>query len=64
MAYKSMKKNKAYIRALHRPQKAKRKREEKEKAWKEFVNKREEKEKAWKEFVNKLSPPFISKYQD
>jgi len=50
MAYKSMKKNKAYIRALHRPQKAKRK--------------REEKEKAWKEFVNKLSPPFISKYQD
>jgi len=50
MAYKNMKKNKAHTRALHRPRKA--------------TRKREEKEKALRELINKLSPPFMPKYLD
>ena len=50
MAYKNMKKQKAHVRALHKPIKAKRK--------------REKEDKAWREFVNKLSPPFITKDND
>jgi len=50
MAYKNKKKQKAHVKALHKPIRVKKK--------------REKKDKEWREFVNKLTPPFVPRYRD